>query len=106
MKRTSTGAVSMKLAGWLLLASVSVLGCDTAPSPTPAPVPRSAITSIELKDVTLADLDAAVAAEKGNVVAIDVWGTFCAPCLKRFPHFVQMHEHFAKRGLVCMSLST
>jgi thiol-disulfide isomerase/thioredoxin len=61
---------------------------------------------VELKAITYEGLDKAIAAEKGKVVAVDVWATFCAPCVKKFPNFVKLHEGFAEKGLVCISAST
>jgi thiol-disulfide isomerase/thioredoxin len=93
--------LSMKRA--MVLFGLLLVGCD---APPPASLPPVAPMKIELHDATYADLDRAVAARKGYVVVVDVWATFCAPCVKRFPHFVEMHEKFRDRGLVCISAST
>ncbi len=69
-------------------------------------VPAMAADKIELIETTYDGLDKAIAKEKGKVVAVDVWATFCAPCVKKFPHFVKLHESHAGKGLVCISVST
>jgi thiol-disulfide isomerase/thioredoxin len=92
-----------------MIGVIAIVGCHEAgetASKAPAPNEKVKITSVELKDATYAELDKAVTAEKGNIVAVDVWATFCAPCVKRFPHFVEMHEKFYDKGLVCISAST
>ena len=81
------------------------LGCEVTSGSKSTPA-SAAKTTIELVDVTYDGLDQAVAREKGKVVAIDVWATFCAPCVKKFPSFVDLHETHAAKGLVCISVST
>jgi len=60
---------------------------------------------IKLVKIKAADVEATIAQFKGKVVCVDVWGEFCAPCKKKFPHLVQLHKDLAKDGLVCISLS-
>jgi thiol-disulfide isomerase/thioredoxin len=83
-------------------ASEEVACCDVGPT-------RVAVLTkpeqVELKAVKLAQLEDAIKAQAGKIVVMDVWGTFCVPCKKEFPRLVKLHERFAKRGLVCMSLS-
>lgn len=64
--------------------------------------PPEAVTLKVVKYEQLAD---AVRAQKGRVVVVDIWGTFCGPCRKEFPHLVGLHERYARDGLVCMSVS-
>ncbi|MFH1922229.1 MAG: TlpA disulfide reductase family protein [Planctomycetota bacterium] len=42
---------------------------------------------------------------RGKVVLVDVWATWCPPCLELFPHTVELTRRFADRGLVVISLS-
>jgi thiol-disulfide isomerase/thioredoxin len=79
------------LAGWL--------GQPAAPAQTPA------AAAVELKVVKYADLIAAVRAQVGKVVVVDIWGEFCIPCKKEFPHLVDLHRRLADKGLVCMSVT-
>jgi thiol-disulfide isomerase/thioredoxin len=66
---------------------------------------QEAKPEIKLEKIKAADVEKAVAAHKGKVVVVDVWASFCAPCMKKFPHLVQLHKELAKEGLVCISLS-
>ena len=43
--------------------------------------------------------------EGAKYTIIDAWATNCGPCKENFPHLVQMHEKFAKKGLAVISLS-
>ncbi len=42
---------------------------------------------------------------KAKLVIVDAWATWCGPCMKNFPHLVEMHEKYADKGLVAVSLS-
>ena len=60
---------------------------------------------IELTEAPAADLEIALDTHKGKVVLVDFWAVWCPPCRARFPHFVDTHNKYAEKGLVCMSVS-
>jgi thiol-disulfide isomerase/thioredoxin len=62
-------------------------------------------SKVTVKEVRATDLATAVKAQKGKVVLIDCWATWCPPCVKKFPHFVELHKKYGEKGLVCVSLS-
>jgi thiol-disulfide isomerase/thioredoxin len=71
----------------------------------PAPPEKPAPAEVTLKTVKYADLGAFIRAQTGKVVVVDVWGTFCKPCMKEFPHLVELHNKHADDGLVCVSVA-
>jgi thiol-disulfide isomerase/thioredoxin len=42
---------------------------------------------------------------EGNIVVVDYWATWCAPCRERFPAMVAMSREFSSDGVVFVSLS-
>lgn len=93
------------------LSAIVAVGCTSTTPPPAKPVPTSpsakpaATADVELRVVKLPQWKEAIAALKGKVVVVDVWATFCGPCVKKFPHFVELHEKYAKDGLACVSLT-
>jgi thiol-disulfide isomerase/thioredoxin len=67
--------------------------------------PAAETPGVEVKEVKFDELDKAVADRKGKVVVVDFWATWCAPCVKKFPHFVEFHKKYKDKGLACVSVS-
>ena len=52
--------------------------------------PDFTVTTIDGKKVALSDL-------RGKVVILDFWATWCPPCKKEIPGFVELKKKYAKR---------
>jgi thiol-disulfide isomerase/thioredoxin len=50
---------------------------------------------------TISGKDMSLAAERGNVVVLDFWATWCPPCRESLPHLQAIHEDkdYASKGL-------
>ena len=46
-----------------------------------------------------------VADLKGQVVMLEFWATWCAPCIAAMPHVNQLHDRFADRGVRFISIT-
>lgn len=91
----------MTSASWraaAVLAGAAVIGCGAAAQD---PAGKGEVTQ---KEVRAGELVAAIKSHKDKVVVVDFWATWCAPCVKKFPHLVELHKQHAAKGLVCVSV--
>jgi len=59
----------------------------------------------DIKAVDPAGLKAAVSAQKGKVVLVNLWATWCGPCVQEFPDIVKLYNAYKKKGLVVLAVS-
>jgi thiol-disulfide isomerase/thioredoxin len=106
----------------LLFTCAAILGCQQSDSPsstepaapakqaepaTPAASPTET-SAVDEPDVTVevrswAEVQQLVADQKGKVVVVDIWSTWCVPCMREFPHLVELHKQYSDR-VVCISV--
>jgi thiol-disulfide isomerase/thioredoxin len=55
--------------------------------------------------LTLAGESTTLAALRGRPVLLNLWATWCLPCLAEMPELAAFHERFGKEGLVVLGLS-
>jgi thiol-disulfide isomerase/thioredoxin len=61
--------------------------------------------AVELKIVTWDEYQTWLKQQQGNIVVVDCWATYCAPCKKEFPHLVELSKKHANDKVKCVSLS-
>jgi thiol-disulfide isomerase/thioredoxin len=82
----------------VLLLAVAGLGCGgQAPSANPAEaVPLSSDTD-PIREVTAEEV-AHLLDAMGNIpVLLNVWATWCPPCIAEMPYFIEFHEKYHER---------
>ena len=84
-----------------IVLSASLAGCSDSPE-SAAPGPAGEVT-LAIGDEK--DLDALIAKHKGKVVFVDYWATYCKPCMKNFPHTVELHKQHQGEGLAVISVN-
>ncbi len=60
---------------------------------------------VTVAEVRVKEIEKAIQTHRGKVIVVDCWATWCAPCVKKFPHLVELYEKYGSKGLVCMSVS-
>jgi thiol-disulfide isomerase/thioredoxin len=95
--------VRSKIAALLLLGAVlSILGCSggAAPDAEPKEIIAPAFTLLDLEgnEVSLADF-------RGEVLLIDFWATWCAPCKEEIPMMNELQHSYGDAGFRILAIS-
>jgi peroxiredoxin len=89
----------------LFLVLVAIYGVLTRHPDTDDTVPR---VGQPLADFTLPDLQGnmvQLSALRGKVVFINVWATWCPPCIEEMPTIQRLYEHFRGRDVEILAIS-
>jgi peroxiredoxin len=86
------------------LLAVSSTSCgpskgDGAQGNTIEVAPDFETKSLDGDDVKLADY-------RGQVVLLNIWATWCEPCVRELPELARMHEQLGDKGFTVIALST
>lgn len=90
----------MKYMRWVLLlvALVGLMGSLGYIALTPdAPAPVAAFPTLVADDLHGDELPFADLA--GDILVVDFWGTWCAPCITEIPHYNALHADYADKGV-------
>ncbi len=84
----------------VLLALASLLAACKSESPPPSfeDAPAFSARTFDGEKVELADL-------RGTVVLINVWATWCEPCVAELPELAELHRELADRGFTVIGLN-
>ena len=87
--------------GFVRFSGVGATGADVGPEsllgdPEPAP---------EFTIHTLDGAELASDALKGEVVVLDFWATWCAPCLAEIPHYNELQKEFEGSGFKFLGIT-
>jgi len=58
-----------------------------------------------IEQISPDDLEGILAEEQGNIVVLNLWATWCAPCLVEIPHLQEMEENLVDEGVTLIGLS-
>ncbi len=66
-------------------------------------VPGSSLETIRPADAS--DILKLISQQRGKVVLLNFWATWCPPCIEEFPDLVAVEKGYRDRGLVVISVS-
>ena len=89
---------------------MALAACLAAAAACPAASSAAATSDVQGRQIVVTRADAAaikraVAARRGRVVVVNMWATWCAPCVAEFPSLVRLQRRFRKDGLVVIGVS-
>jgi len=97
---------------WAIL--VALGGCSETPPPqapaatgeaAAAPVGEPAAATAPVEPIDAAGLAELLRASRGQVLVVNLWATWCAPCLREIPELVQLGEDLGPQGLRVIGIS-
>jgi len=94
--------VSRRILTLCTLASVIPLASSGTPAGAQKPASSGRQT---LAEVDAAALRQAIAKRKGKVVFVNMWATWCAPCVAEFPDMVKLYRKYHDQGLEVIAVS-
>lgn len=63
-------------------------------------------TLLAVDGKTTVPLEQVIAAQTGKYVVIDVWASWCVPCLQEMPHLAKLKEQYTSEQVSFLALST
>jgi thiol-disulfide isomerase/thioredoxin len=107
----------------MLIIAGGILGCapsispeSTRPTTAPSidqsksdePVvsqPNVASAKVTLVEMDFAQFQDFLKSKQGKIVVVDIWATWCPPCVKGFPNLVALRKKYSVNDVACVSLS-
>jgi thiol-disulfide isomerase/thioredoxin len=83
-----------------LFCAVAIAPAGCAPGEDSSKSSRSGSSAgPKITAITPQEIPALVRDESAKLVLVNVWATWCQPCVAEFPDLVQIHRDYAKKGV-------
>ena len=83
----------------LILWPLLLLGCGSSAPDLPEE------KGLSIRPATAEQVLGAIEKAKGNVVLVNLWATWCQPCVEEFPDIMKLHQEYKDRGLKIIFVS-
>jgi cytochrome c-type biogenesis protein len=96
---------NVSIDGWMtkfvpqLAGGASSSGSGKAAAADVSPEPNVTFKNLQGKDVSLASY-------KGQVVLVNMWGTWCEPCQGEIPTLIKMQKDYSTKGFTILGVAT
>jgi thiol-disulfide isomerase/thioredoxin len=104
MQKWMIGAAAALALGLFTLPTVLRSGNGSSSDGSACKAEGRANLNFTLKDMNGADFN--LAEQKGKVVLLNFWATWCAPCLAEIPEFVRFYDQQKSKGFVIVGVLT
>lgn len=89
-----------------VLFSLLLLLIPTSPQQGATPQLRPEITAPKtVEPISAAEFRQLLAHHKGKVILVNLWATWCAPCLKELPELAKLQEQYRDQGLQVLAVT-
>jgi thiol-disulfide isomerase/thioredoxin len=95
----------MKNVNSLVLVAILLAGALVAGPLTLAPLSAAEPDKPALMLTTLAGEDFDLGRQRGHVVVVHFWATWCPPCIEEMPELQSFFEHYRGRGVEVIAVS-
>lgn len=58
-----------------------------------------------MQPIRFADWEKMLQEQQGKITVVDLWASWCAPCIERFPHMVVLYDRYSRQGVRFISLN-
>ena len=84
---------------------------STAPAQAPAsaksgPLRAELLSPKSIEPISADEFRKVLVHHRGSIVLVNLWATWCIPCLKELPELVKLKEKFGSQGVKIITVST
>jgi thiol-disulfide isomerase/thioredoxin len=83
----------------------SDLSLVKTPSRVKTPTDTAALSAVTVEPVSPEEFQKFIAGQRGKVVFVDFWATYCLPCREKFPRTLALAKKYGDQGLTAVSMS-